>query len=914
MRFSNIIALAAGLLGLAQAAPALEPRIPKNMKPTTGEWKMDKAPNSSPQLARAFNWVRKQDNALTGANNLLVAAYYDKSTESVYASTIPRGNWQDLMLGDKKHGLIWRAHYQHIKKARADAEDGAYFWMEVSKNMQPAKDVPILDQIYGNGQKKGPKVAVWGVYGSSKDKVKKEAGTPIASCDGCKQLAKELGVYYEDPQVELAGAAMVVLKTIRRSPTYLYLKAYCLCALVTLFKAAPVSSQLPHLQQRLQRLHARKLKTITLKNWRTVHLPPRDLSLFALAAPVTGVTNVDSSISSIGQRWKRRVFDFAQVRELLRRDEKDVKVYPETSRDATVRRSSCVHPKEKEFTRLRTLRISSKGDDSLHKFLGLGPGEIVDPRDVPLIALGGSGGGYRAMYGFAAFMAASKKLDLWDCLSWTAGVSGSCWALAGYYTIARQDFSRLMRHYLSVAEELTHPLSLHALDIVARSSQGVYFLLGPLVRKAQSGAIGLGIMDLYATLTSTYQLLSREPGAKLSRATFQFSRVWEHAGIDRGLEPMPILTAVRKAPKNAPGVKPHGDSSLSKGQPPGQALVQHATAVSDTMPKNRDGIHVTGRKAAASDSPPEAQAYVPTWSYGRTFVSGRSVASRRLPEQSLSLMLGQCTSAPAGPLTGYISALLATLPQGTTMTRLLLLFNNYVLRPLTRRGFLWGNPIRAGHDPNPFKGFDGARPEEWEAETRHRLMDGGMSNNLPNHILARPDREADIIVAFDASSDIQSSHAERRLHNFAEDCHMSLEDITGELYRPTPKYVAFNQVPTTDATSTAATAAETEAKYLHRYVKVFKGIRQDRGKELYIIYCPLLPNGINPGFDPSTASFSTSYNLVWKPEQVKLLFKTAEANLSEYAIHAIKRVTRHVYEENKKRRSGCLSNPGNRCS
>ncbi|KAK8022295.1 hypothetical protein PG993_013062 [Apiospora rasikravindrae] len=226
MRFTNIIALAAGLLGLAQAAPApgleLEPRIPKNMKPTKDEWKMDKAPNSSPsspvwvahkktgvidgieklyvEANKAFNWVRKQDNALTGANNLLVAAYYDKSTESVYASTIPRGNWQDLMLNDKKHGLIWRAHYQHIKKARADAEDGAYFWMETSKNTQPNKDVPILEQIYGNGQKKGPKIAVWGVYGSSKDKVKKETGTPVASCDGCKQMAKELGVYYEDPQ------------------------------------------------------------------------------------------------------------------------------------------------------------------------------------------------------------------------------------------------------------------------------------------------------------------------------------------------------------------------------------------------------------------------------------------------------------------------------------------------------------------------------------------------------------------------------------------------------------------------------------------------------------------------------------------------------------------------------------------
>ncbi|KAK8108735.1 hypothetical protein PG984_014536 [Apiospora sp. TS-2023a] len=86
----------------------------------------------------------------------------------------------------------------------------------------------------------------------------------------------------------LSSVVIVVLKPIRQSPAYLYLKAYCLCALVTLFKAAPVTSQLPHLQERLRRLHARELKTITLRNWRTAQLPPRDVSLFAPTAPVPG--------------------------------------------------------------------------------------------------------------------------------------------------------------------------------------------------------------------------------------------------------------------------------------------------------------------------------------------------------------------------------------------------------------------------------------------------------------------------------------------------------------------------------------------------------------------------------------------------------------------------------------------------
>lgn len=557
------------------------------------------------------------------------------------------------------------------------------------------------------------------------------------------------------------------------------------------------------------------------------------------------------------------------------------------------------------------------------------------------------------MYGFAGFMSASKKLGLWDCLTWTAGVSGSCWTLAAYYTIASHDVSRLILHYLSVAKEIAHPMSLRALDTVARSSQGIYFLIGPLVRKVQSGSgiIGLGIMDLYATLTTTYQFLSRERGAKLSRSTFQFSKIWVRSGIDKGAEPMPILTAVRRAPKDASGVKPHSDSSMSKGQPPERALTQHQTTASNAINEhwkspggNSDPATVqdSGRPYLVDSSlgqgffqwfeisplevgSPDVNAYIPTWAWGRIFVSGRSFG--RLPEQSLSLLLGQCTSAPAGPLTGYISALLASLPKGTFMSRLLLLLNDFMRMKRWER--FWVNPIRSGHDPNPFYGpntrraarsptsddkgntktqasegwstplnvesssvkvqaetvaqqtmagpgsgqvqpvtsgsnFDDERHEErgasispdfipssdeeptraWESQGRIRLMDSGMSNNLPSHILARPERNADIIVAFDASSDVQTGSALRRIQNFADDCHITLEDRTA-LFNPS----LGNVRTATDSIAAANTKAESS------YARVFHGTRTS-GKEMFVIYCPLLPNAVTPSFDPSVSSFS----------------------------------------------------------
>ncbi len=54
---------------------------------------------------------------------------------------------------------------------------------------------------------------------------------------------------------------MPILTSLRQSPTYLYVKVYCLCALVTLFQAAPVSSRIPQLGQTLQLNKYRVIRT-----------------------------------------------------------------------------------------------------------------------------------------------------------------------------------------------------------------------------------------------------------------------------------------------------------------------------------------------------------------------------------------------------------------------------------------------------------------------------------------------------------------------------------------------------------------------------------------------------------------------------------------------------------------------------
>ncbi|KAF5022165.1 hypothetical protein F66182_5752 [Fusarium sp. NRRL 66182] len=620
---------------------------------------------------------------------------------------------------------------------------------------------------------------------------------------------------------------------------------------------------------------------------------------------------------------------------MLEQDNNDYTTYPELGWDAKVRDGSSLHPQEQNFIHLRTLNMSSQGENSLHRFLDLPPDETADPRDVPLVALGGSGGGYRSMYGFTAFISTAKKYGLWDCITWTAGVSGTCWTLAAYYTIARQDTSKLIDHYLTVASELAHPVSIRALDTVARSKRGIYFLVGPLVSKAQKNIIGLGIMDLYATLTTTYQLLSREPRGRLSRATFQWSKVWHRSGIDKAMEPMPILTAIRRVPRYSfkrsdfsAKVEMAEDRPDSQNLDNSQASTMEAPGATKTRPKRFfQWFEITPLEIGS----PDLDRYVPTWSWGRSFISGHSVD--RQPEQSLSLLLGQCTSAPAGPLTGYITALIASMSKDTIMRRLLNRFNAFL--QLQAWEGLWGNPIRAGQDPNPFYGMEKplrarentsekflhmSRPSEessrrqkttssgdkstadapcapWEAQGRMRLMDSGISNNLPNHVLARPERDVDIFLAFDASTDVETEAAVQRLHQFAADLDITLKEETRGHYKP-------NKMLNLDPSATSP-GSEIESRYINDYARVFCGKRHT-SKEIYIVYCPLLPNGLNPDFHPSTASFSTSLNLVWTPDQVKTLVAAVEANASMYAIETVRRVMRRVYEDKKAVRMGEL--------
>ncbi|KFQ16265.1 Cytosolic phospholipase A2, partial [Leptosomus discolor] len=72
---------------------------------------------------------------------------------------------------------------------------------------------------------------------------------------------------------------------------------------------------------------------------------------------------------------------------------------------------------------------------SMKSFLGEENSKnLTTSRDVPVIAILGSGGGFRAMVGFAGVMKALYESGVLDCATYIAGLSGSTWYMSTLYS------------------------------------------------------------------------------------------------------------------------------------------------------------------------------------------------------------------------------------------------------------------------------------------------------------------------------------------------------------------------------------------------------------------------------------------------------------------------------------------------
>lgn len=107
----------------------------------------------------------------------------------------------------------------------------------------------------------------------------------------------------------------------------------------------------------------------------------------------------------------------------------DSQVHPEVNWDAEVRLSDDLCLSERAFIKMRHRHMRRTMAELFGVFV-----EEIDERDIPTIAIAGSGGGLRAMCNTAGALHALDSAGILDCTTYVAGISGSCWTLGALYS------------------------------------------------------------------------------------------------------------------------------------------------------------------------------------------------------------------------------------------------------------------------------------------------------------------------------------------------------------------------------------------------------------------------------------------------------------------------------------------------
>ena len=341
----------------------------------------------------------------------------------------------------------------------------------------------------------------------------------------------------------------------------------------------------------------------------------------------------------------------------------DVQINPEISLDARVWLGNEFTDEEKAFSRQRR-KFTRKG---LASYLGV-PEKEIDERDIPTIAIAGSGGGYRAMLGTTGYLKAMKRAGLFDCVTYLAGllpstnvlrsgVSGSCWAISTYFTYGGRSIEKMIDHFKArLSTSFTDPSA--ALPLFMERPTNKYLLRG-LVERFKQGYTELGMVDIFGTLVSSRILI---PANELSVQDDLLKLSNQRKFIDDGTEPLPIYTAVRhEIPVKA---VTKGKTKMEEAKEPTEELkdlgstgedqeVNAGSARQGSQARAREEswfqwfeLTPYGRCRKGVDARyyvgcEELEAWIPTFGLGRQYSNGVNIT--RTPELRLSIIIGYQT-------------------------------------------------------------------------------------------------------------------------------------------------------------------------------------------------------------------------------------------------------------------------------
>ncbi|KAI0699790.1 FabD/lysophospholipase-like protein [Cerioporus squamosus] len=417
----------------------------------------------------------------------------------------------------------------------------------------------------------------------------------------------------------------------------------------------------------------------------------------------------------------------------------DLAVNPECEWDAEVRIGEDLCISERAFLGERRRRMRA----AFARLIGV-PESEVDERDIPTVAVAGSGGGYRAMLNTLGSLSAAQSLGILDCVTYTAGVSGSCWALGILYSGVAG--SHLPRDAALHAQDriATSYLDMDTLDALTTPPTNKYLLAG-IIRKAAGDTGTVSLVDLYGTLLSSRLYVPSELARLDPRhLSLHFFRRF----VDNGALPLPIFSAIQHVtpPEKAEAiVEVEDEKAVSVDQDRAQSLDNERARLAQSI--RWLWYEFTPYEVGCD----ELGAWIPSWSFGRPFDNGKNLDRR--PETSFTILAGMFGSAFCASLKHYfreIEPMLRILP-----AQLYTWLEDIATENERDLGLI--HPVLPCQLPNFLKGLVGqlrygSPPDITEQDTLG-FMDAGAELNIPYYPFLR--RSVDCVIALDASADSQ---------------------------------------------------------------------------------------------------------------------------------------------------------------
>ena len=612
----------------------------------------------------------------------------------------------------------------------------------------------------------------------------------------------------------------------------------------------------------------------------------------------------------------------------------DPYIHPEIRRDAKVRIGKDLCAEELAFIQQRK-RYTTQ---ALARYLEI-PEADIDPQDVPTIAVCGSGGGLRALVAGAASYLSAQEAGLFDCATYSAGVSGSCWLQALYNsTLGGRRHDKIIEHLKKrIGVHIAYPPSF--LELLTRAPTNKYILSGTVERLKGDRKADFGIVDVYGLLLSTRLLIPRD---ELSVNDGDLKLSEQRRYLRDGANPLPIYSAVRH---EIPVEEQKTEKEKAKG------LISESAKEKAKKEAWFQWFEFTPYEVFCE----ELDAGIPSWSVGRHFKDGKSLPGEGIPELRIPFLMGIWGSAFCATLAHYykeVRPIIKGLAGFGGIDQMLEERNDELVRV---------HPIDPGAMPNFALGMERQLPPTCPKsifKTEHlELMDAGMSNNLPIYPLLRQGRDVDIIVCFDASADIKQENWLSVADGYAKQRGIKGWPVgAGWPQKDTSTNETNEELDAADAaTAQQAAGKVAEAREAKRKLKSAAGKVEDRGEKapgkhtdeksdgndlsycnvwvgttveratssepppskrvnldadwalmapdagITVIYFPFLPNSKVQGVDPDVSPFLSTWNFIYTPEEIDSVVKLARANFKE-GKEQTQRTVRAVYERKKAKR------------